>query len=176
MKTIIRNAALIIALLTSAAAQATTFNFSYTFTDGPAVTGSFDGTLVGDVINDPTNIFVFAGGQAFAGNGSLQAMSLNGDASAWVSGATVSFDLNKNNFLFLDGSPYAGFTNALLLTKTTVHVAEIHTQRNGSFIQLANSSWQLSVASAVPEPETCAMMLAGLGLVGALARRRQKRA
>ena len=44
---------------------------------------------------------------------------------------------------------------------------------NPDFGTLYGVSFSISVASAVPEPETYAMLLAGLGLIGAMARRRK---
>ena len=40
---------------------------------------------------------------------------------------------------------------------------------------LQDGQWRLQIA-AVPEPETYAMLLAGLGFIGAIARRRNKQA
>lgn len=37
------------------------------------------------------------------------------------------------------------------------------------------SAWTVAMAPAVPEPETYAMLLAGVGLMGAIARRRQRK-
>ena len=43
---------------------------------------------------------------------------------------------------------------------------------------LQDGQWRLQIAAvaAVPEPETYAMLLAGLGFIGAVARRRNKQA
>ena len=46
---------------------------------------------------------------------------------------------------------------------------------NGSGQSLADEGWGISsatITTAVPEPETYAMLLAGLGLMGAVVRRR----
>lgn len=58
-----------------------------------------------------------------------------------------------------------------------------HTYTNGQWNDLANVSGYafpqhgvVEITTAVPEPESYALMLAGLGLVGGLARRRAKRA
>ena len=44
---------------------------------------------------------------------------------------------------------------------------------NTAFITGLNSPTGIAVVSAVPEPEAYAMLLAGLGLVGAVVRRRR---
>ncbi|MDR2208050.1 MAG: PEPxxWA-CTERM sorting domain-containing protein [Azoarcus sp.] len=40
---------------------------------------------------------------------------------------------------------------------------------------VANGEWLVSISGVVPEPETWAMLLAGLGVVGSIARRRRTR-
>jgi hypothetical protein len=42
------------------------------------------------------------------------------------------------------------------------------------FTSLSGTDWQLSQVAAVPEPSNYAMMLAGLGLVGFIVRRRKR--
>jgi hypothetical protein len=58
------SAALLLAAFASAHAE--TFNFSYTFADGPAVTGSLTGHLVGDLVEGVSNIHVSFNGTDFA--------------------------------------------------------------------------------------------------------------
>ena len=74
-----------------------------------------------------------------------------------VSGYTA---LSEN----LDPEDVAAIMNRLFQTVT----AEIH--RYGGAID------NISVTSAVPEPESYVMLLAGMGLIGAVARRRQGKA
>jgi len=52
-------------------------------------------------------------------------------------------------------------------------------QHPNPFLEMASSTWALggiTITTAVPEPETYAMLLAGLGVVGAIARRRRVKA
>ena len=52
---------------------------------------------------------------------------------------------------------------------------EIDVGANGSYLyDQANINVELSAAAPVPEPETYALMLAGLGVIGFVARRRQR--
>lgn len=71
-------------------------------------------------------------------------------------------------------SPYQSFDNAAGLNNTAVSQLSV-VGINGAFVA-ANSASEIgspgSIA-AVPEPETYAMLLAGLGLIGAVARKRQ---
>jgi hypothetical protein len=47
-------------------AHAETFNFSYSFSDGQAITGSLSGHLVGDLLEGVSNIHVSFNGTDFA--------------------------------------------------------------------------------------------------------------
>lgn len=92
--------------------------------------------------------------------------------------------LYGNNF----GGSVAGLDNtgelggavnmAVLYGSTTIAPTAKAFTQDGQQIQartyLADDGlWHLQIAAAVPEPETYAMLLAGLGLVGAIARRRR---
>jgi len=68
------------------------------------------------------------------------------------------FGGSKASFGFFDGSTLTG--------NYALHIA-------GTSVGAAIYSGTLSVTSAVPEPETYGMMLAGLGLMGFAARRRK---
>ena len=72
--------------------------------------------------------------------------------------AMNSYDLNEANVM--------GIANNLATTSFNIKSAEYFGQVNGSI-----SNFRLETVSAVPEPETYAMMLAGLGLMGFVARR-----
>lgn len=114
-----------------------------------------------------------AGLQFGSYSGSGVGLSTGGDAvnlfnAAGVLRANVSFGASPTG-------PYATFDNAagldnVMLTKLSAVGV------NGAFVAKADALEVGSpglIATAVPEPETYAMMLSGLVLVGAIARRRK---
>lgn len=180
MKKII-SAALLLAAFASAHAE--TFNFSYTFADGPAVTGSLTGHLVGDLVEGVSIVHINFNGTDFAG--ALSGASWSAVTHDWSSaaGAVVSTNAAKNNFIFADADPqhnaadvsaqffFVNSSDALIGNQ-----AYAVNWNNGdiAFDQpTRNATWSL-VAAPVPEPASAAMLLAGLGLVGTFARRRRQ--
>jgi hypothetical protein len=173
MNTTLRILACAAALLAASAANATTYNFSYTFSERfsgqgtSLVTGSFDGTASGNLITDLTNISVFRDGEQF-GSGNLYSFLFTGRSPA-----VASFDGLENNFLFSTSSYQIGGGNY------NGNTFGISTQYHDAYVQGGNggargdnySATRWSV-TAVPEPATYAMLLGGLGLVGAMVRRR----
>src|SRR5258705_7744519 len=99
MKNVLKAAACV-ALLASVSAQAETFDFSYTFGDGPVVTGSLQGTLVGDAVQNISNVQVALNGTAFTGT--LNVAGWDSGTALFDSPAIVSTDASKNNFVFAD--------------------------------------------------------------------------
>lgn len=109
-------AAVVAALLgASAAASASTFDFSYTFADGQGITGDFTGTTTngGQSVTNIGNIQVQLNGIAFApvttggvtyGNATLQANTWNPTLAAFDDTTPVTIYSNGalNNFVFSD--------------------------------------------------------------------------
>lgn len=81
----------------------------------------------------------------------------------------------KVSFGASDGvSPYQTFDNAAGLNETTISQLSA-VGVNGAFVA-ANSAIEIGspgTIAAVPEPETYALLLAGLGMIGAIARKRR---
>ncbi|MDO9199608.1 lamin tail domain-containing protein [Rhodoferax sp.] len=72
-------------------------------------------------------------------------------------------------------SPYQTFDNAAGLDNSLITQLSV-AGTNGAFVA-SNSAIEIGspgTIAAVPEPETHAMLLAGLGLIGAIARKRQR--
>ncbi len=108
------HAAALIAAVSGGAAHADTFDFSYTFADGLALTGSLNGTLNGTLVNNVSNVSVAFNGTAFSGplfGGTFNTLSGNFDFS---SGPVVSTVASQNNFVFADSTDVVngvGLTN-----------------------------------------------------------------
>ena len=183
--------ALVVALLaTSAAASAATYDFSYTFLDAGSasagdltstgqpmsVTGSFSADLVGDYFQNVSDIHLSLNGVDFLGP--LVAVSINASGTFDDSVAPmISTNGALNNFAFADtdlavdqgASNYFGYQNA---AGSEVYAYNANAGGISADSLPANGSWSV-VAAPVPEPQTYAMLLAGLGLVGVIARRRR---
>jgi hypothetical protein len=95
--------------------------------------------------------------------------SVNIFNSAGVSQASISFGASDSI------SPFQTFDNAAGLTGAISQLSVVGT--NGAFVA-ANNSFEIGspgTIAAVPEPETYAMLLAGLGLMGFVSRKNQRK-
>ena len=161
-----------VALTAAVAAQADDFTFSYT--SWPyLVTGSFSGTPTGDLITNLSDISVKIDGSPLAGGATAAPSRTYFGWNGIGLGGVVSISGVANNFIFSvphDGTwtntddfysiPNFGNRTGLSLSGTTLFE---------SFAPFTPGQWTVT---AVPEPETYAMLLAGLGLIGVVSRRR----
>lgn len=114
-----------------------------------------------------------AGFQIGTYSGSGIGLSTDGDAvniynASGVKQANVSFGVSDGN------APYQSFDNAAGLNNVQIsQFSAVGT--NGAHIALGNPGeiGSPGMIAAVPEPEQYAMLLAGLGMIGAVARRKQ---
>jgi len=155
-------------LISSAVASA---NTAIVLTPSPTITNSYSGTFAGDAA---TNVFDldlthFASATNFVGQVSA---NFTGGAGYDVTG--VSLD-GHNFFPLLNltvGNNGVDYWQLMLptLSNTVHHITVLGTP-------LANTQGFIGSLSLkvtpVPEPETYAMLIAGLGLVGFMARRRK---
>jgi hypothetical protein len=170
----------------SGAAHASTFDFSYTFADGQAVTGSLDGTLNGDLVTNVSNVSVDFQGTVFTGTlyaGTFDATTGGFDYSA--NAAVVSTNAAHNNFIFADNTDPAAnnatnffyyINNSAFSTdgNPAVSAANFNPGANSSFdldTPAAAGQWSLN---PVPVPAALPLMISGLGLLAGAKRRRQK--
>lgn len=169
----------VIAVAGCSAAQATQ-HFTFSEQMGASlVSGSFDGTLSGNLISGISNVSVFINGLGPIGNGSLFADGYDTGTSSYVSGGAIaSLDGTQNNFFFANSDLGVGdFSyNAYYYSFSQFgwgDVAYDNVSNQNPGTNDANFRAQLveGQRSAVPEPASWAMMVAGFGLLGSLTRR-----
>ena len=191
MKFLAKAAIVAAVLATSAAANADTFDFSYTFGDGQQVTGSLDGTLAGTTISNITNLQVSYGGADFTGPLTIAGYdAANGEFDA---PAVVSTVASENSFAITDDAAFAGqnyfrFVNDPSLTDVfggpsfadAVNFNISYANPDGSSYNPSsadlgatninpNGTWTVA---PVPVPAALPLLVSGLGLFG-FARRRK---
>jgi len=189
-------AAAVCAVLTGGAARAATYDFTYTFSDGQEVTGSFNGVSTdgGLAVTDISSIQASLNGIAMApvlvsGNtlgAALQANTWNTTLEAFdnTTPVTVYFNGALNNFIFSDvdastnSSPDYEF--AYINDPNEAGVVAANFLQTDSYspgsTQLAldatpnSASWSLT---PVPVPAPLLLLGSGLALFGVIGRRRQ---
>jgi PEP-CTERM motif len=180
MKLFLKAAALA-AVFASCAANASTFDFSYTFTDGQSVTGSLDGTLSGSLVTNISDVHVALDGTPFVG-APLFAAAWNTTTGTWDNTipAAVSTNAALNNFIFADSNVPTDFgaSNYFYFVSDpnspsgpSVFANNVNTQQ--AALDSANGTWSLTPAP-VPLPAALPLIVSGLGLFGAAARRRRE--
>jgi hypothetical protein len=190
-------AAAVCAVLTGGAAHAATYDFSYTFSDGQQVTGSFNGVSTdgGQAVTDISNIQVALNGIAFApvlvsgqtlGNATLQANTWNTSSEAFDDTTPVTVYVNGalNNFVFSDvdaavnNSPdyeFGYINDPAVAGVVAANFLQTDSYSPGA-TQLAldgtpnASSWALT---PVPVPAPALLLASGLAFFGVIGRRRQ---
>ena len=159
------------ALSLAGAANAATFGFSYTFSGtNDTVTGTVQGTQVGGFVENLHGLTLAYDGHAFSGAtlGQTWDPSLVDFSAAPV---RLAFDGSQNNFLFSDGTLSFAFINDVdNFGGPSISAFDLTLNTNNTDFDGSINQWSLS---AVPEADSVALMLAGLGLLGVAARRRR---
>lgn len=196
IKKLIQAAALLAAC--SGAAQASTYDFSYTFTSNfapagtqpPAVTGSFDGTLNGNLFTNISDVSISVNGVAFSGPLSIgswdASVGTSGAVNFAASSAVISTNGALNNFVIADTSDpnLATYTNLFYYVSGTtpdqvgsqeVSLQIVPTGLSGFDNDSLGGVGTWSV-KPVPLPAALPLLVSGLGLFAAAKRRRREAA
>ena len=111
--------------------------------------------------------------------------SLSGTNPTFGEGTALSFDSTKYNLTFSSATLFGpgGFSQGLFIAPGgkevigggTLLAGSYHFELSGATSGSLGGQYTFNaVTTPVPEPETYAMFLAGLGLIGAIARRRKQ--
>jgi len=192
MKNILKAAVLMATFTTGVAnASPTDFEFSYTFSSGDTLTGTLIGSLdsTGTYITNISDVQAYLDGVQFLDDpatGSLDLVAWNTTTSAYDDTIAPVFSTNiaLNNFAFADtdmatnlaASNYFLFINDPTLGQEVLAVNNNNLDSNGNpqfaVDSPAINSW--SISAVIPVPTTLPLMLSGLGVLAAAARRKAK--
>jgi hypothetical protein len=195
MNFFVKAAVVAAALGASAVASADNFDFSYVFTDGQEVTGSFSGltTNGGQSATGISNLQVSFNGVAFSGGaGPLVLNTWNTSTETFnapSSPTTIYANAAQNNFGISDvdlsvnsgpdyefniindaAHPLVGSSaSAINVTQSDAFSGSIGFQLDSDDL---TGTWSMTDVSAVPLPAGLPLLLSGLGLFGFMSRRR----
>nr|WP_315212743.1 PEP-CTERM sorting domain-containing protein [uncultured Duganella sp.] len=179
MNNTLRTLACAALLAGSATAQAASYVFEYTMLDNTHVTGSFDGTANGNLVEGISKLAIAVNGYAMPNSGNLYAYAMDGGFVQ--GGARISFDGLATSLLAFDGPVTGNWTSSFIIgafnggatDAINYNIAGLPFNGEGDGDYSAGR-WSLTAVSAVPEPASYVMLLGGLALIGALARRRAR--
>ena len=164
------------------------YSFSDYLLSGPAgmVNVTFTMTLSGTAIRNPSNTSYVAANTLFSAGtrnpaassdpGRLDALTRLGllfgpklTSSGNFDVLAVNNSVTTGTYSVMAGTPFEfGYELRASLGNADIHM-------NTSLTLSAPAGYTLAMITPVPEPETWALLLAGLGLLGAVARRNQKK-
>jgi hypothetical protein len=168
--------------LSVSAAHADLFRYSYVFSDGQRVAGSFSATVNGDFLTGFSNISAAIDDEEFFGNGSLVSYGFEpGTGYPVLGGGVATISGTYANFVFAADPEISNNTNffRIAFDESGVGSATAIKYGGGVYLDVSDgysydpSRWTVTAVTAVPEPESLALFMAGLGLMGVVARRRK---
>jgi hypothetical protein len=145
---------------------------TYTITGSGTVGLTPDGGFIMNPDGTPNQPVTAAGYGYFNPNGSTVDNYQPGVFGA--AGSTVNLGALIGSFSAAPSTPSDWFLIGYSKTVTLASAGHIYASVNDTFHQNNTGAFSASV-TAVPEPESYAMLLAGLGLMGAIARRRNNK-
>ena len=156
--------------LASSVANATNYDFSYTFDNGSAITGSLSGDLNGSFSTNISNVQAFFNGTELTGT-PLFDTAWNTTTHNWDNTieAIVSPIASLNNFIFADSniptdfnaSNYFYFINDPSVIGDEIFANNLNAG-DAALDNPVNASW--SLVAQVPEPGTYFLFCVGIGV------------